>query len=115
MTPLSCGLSGRNAQDIHSCTFYVASLARLTAEQKIIVLLVADCYERGPPFQPKLAALAKLCSCSRKTVWRALQGLEGHHGWIVNEWRGGQKTNCYRPGWRLVRILHRFRTRRNRP
>lgn len=92
---------------IDSLPFYIASLNRLTLAQKYILSLVADCFERGPPFRPSLPALAKLCSCSRKTVWRALQGLDGQHGWIVSDWRGGQKTNIYLPGWRLKRVLYR--------
>ena len=99
-------------QQIESLIFYLASLKRLTAVQKFILLLIADCTERGPPFHPSLAALAMLCSCSRRYVWNALQGLEGPHGWIVADWRGGQKTNIYLAGWRLKRILHRSRTAR---
>ena len=42
-------------------------------------------------------------------ISRNLRGLEGRHGWIVNEWNGGQQTNSYRPGWRLLRIAQRAR------
>ena len=115
VTPYSCGQRRRHPQGgIESLLFYLASLNRITSVQKLILALVSDCAERGPPFRPSLAALAKMCSCSRKTVWRALQGLEGNHGWIVRDWRGGQKTNEYMPGWRLKRILQRWRTKTQR-
>lgn len=100
------------SQQIESLIFYLVSLKRLTTVQKMILGLIADCTERGPPFRPSLATLAILCSCSRKTVWRALQGLEGPHGWIVTDWRGGQKTNIYLAGWRLKRILQRHNNAR---
>ncbi len=110
VTPLGCGQRRRHPQGkIESLPFYLASLNRLTSVQKIILSLVADCSERGPPFRPSLSALGKLCSCSRKTVWRALQGLEGQHGWVVSDWQGGQRTNIYLPGWRLKRILYRVK------
>lgn len=98
-------------ESVRSFAFYVAGLRRLSTVQKMIVMLVADCHGRSPPgrFQPSLSALGRLCSCSRKTAWRALQGLEGQHGWIVNDWRGGQKTNEYLPGWRLRRVLQRYK------
>jgi hypothetical protein len=96
-------------QKLDSLIFYLMSLKGLTAVQKIILALVADCTERGPPFYPSLPALAKLCSCSRRYVWKALQGLAGPHGWIVNDWRGGRATNHYFAGWRLKRILKRYR------
>jgi hypothetical protein len=38
---------------------------------------------------------------------RALAGLDGRHGWIKTEWRGGRKANLYRPGWRLLRLVER--------
>src|SRR5437660_9797811 len=88
---------------VKSFPFYVCSLDRLSIVQKCLLFLVADCYERGPPFRPSLQVLAKLCSCSSKSVWRALNGLDGRHGWIEREWQGGQKTNIYRAGWRLKR------------
>lgn len=109
MTPHSVDNRWRNSQPVTSFAFYVASLRRLSSTQKLILLLVADCFERGPPFQPSLVALGKLCSCSRRTVMAALRGLEGQHGWIVNDWRGGQQTNVYLPGWRLRRVLQRYR------
>ena len=110
MTPHSCGQRRRHPQGgIESLPFYIASLHRLTTVQKIILGLVADCSERGPPFRPSLPALGKLCSCSRRTAWTALQGLDGHHGWIVSDWQGGQKTNIYLPGWRLKRMLYRVK------
>lgn len=108
VTLQSCGQRKRHPQaKVESLPFYIASLHRLNSVQKLILALVADCFERGPPFRPSLAALGKLCSCSRKTAWRALQGLDGQHGWIVRDWQGGQKTNIYLPGWRLKRILIR--------
>jgi len=105
----------RNPQAHHdridSLAFYVAGLHRLSTVQKMVLLLVADCHGRSPPgiFQPSLLALGRMCGCSRKTVWRALQGLGGHHGWILPDWRGGQKSNVYLPGWRLKRIIQRYR------
>lgn len=110
MTPHSWGQGRRypqHPQRIDSLTFYVMSLDRLSTVQKCVLLLIADCAERGPPFQPSLAELARLCSCSRKTVWLALRGLDGQAGWIKQDWRGGQKTNRYFPGWRLQRLLRR--------
>lgn len=109
MTPHSCGQPRRNPQAVKSFPFYVASLKGLSATQKLILWLVTDCFERGPPFQPSLVALGKLCSCSRRTVMQAMKGLDGQHGWIVNDWRGGQKTNIYLPGWRLKKILLRYK------
>lgn len=109
MTLRGCGQRGRNSQVVESLIFYVHSLKRLNGEQKSILLLVADCHNRGSPFQPSLDALGKLCSCSRKTAWRALQGLDGQHGWIIRDWRGGQKSNVYLAGWRLKRILQRWK------
>lgn len=100
----------RRNEGIKSLAFYLAGLKRLNAAQKIILGLVAECEERGPPFRPSLAKLAGLCSCSTKHCWRALNGLDGQHGWIIREWYGGQKTNSYRAGWRLKRILQRYRT-----
>lgn len=111
MTPYSVDRQRGDAQGIHSLPFYVGSLKRLSATRKFILLLVADCFERGPPFQPSLLALARLCSCSRRTVMAALDGLDGNHGWIIRDWRGGQKTNVYLPGWRLKRVLQRYRQR----
>lgn len=111
-----CGQRRRYPQGkVDSFIFYVHSLHRLSTVQKSILLLVADCSERGPPFRPSLAALGKLCSCSRKTAWRALQGLDGQHGWIVRDWQGGQKTNNYFPGWRLKRILQRAKQKGRTP
>ena len=110
VTLLPCGQRRRYPQvQVESFLFYIASLNRLTTVQKCILLLIADCTERGPPFRPSLGALGRLCSCSRKTAWRALQGLDGQHGWIVRDWQGGQKTNIYLAGWRLKRILYRYR------
>lgn len=94
---------------IVSLGFYLASLTRLSSVQKLILVLLADCELRGPPFRPSLEAMARLCSCSRKTVWRSLQGLDGQHGWILREWQGGQKTNTYLPGWRLKNLLRQYR------
>ena len=108
MTLQTWGQRKRHPQGgIVSLPFYLAALTRLSSVQKLILGLVADCFERGPPFQPTLPALAKLCSCSRKSAWKALQGLDGQHGWIIKDWRGGQKSNVYLPGWRLKRILIR--------
>lgn len=112
MTPYSCGRRRRSPQSVNSLAFYIASLRGLSATQKLLLWLVADCFERGPPFQPGLFALGKLCSCSRRTVMAALDGLDGKHGWIVRDWRGGQKTNVYLPGWRLKRVLYRKGLRR---
>jgi len=115
MTPKTCGQVRRYPQGgIASFTFYVMGLHRLNTVQKCILLLVGDVHGRSPPgrFQPSLTALGKLCSCSRKTAWRALQGLDGQHGWIVRDWRGGQKSNEYLPGWRLKRIIQRYGIRR---
>jgi hypothetical protein len=109
VTPQACGQRRRTAQGITSLIFYIKSLDRLTSEQKDILLFVADCHCRGSPFHPTLPELAKLCSCSRKTAWRALQGLDGRHGWIIRDWRGGQKSNRYLPGWRLRLIVERWR------
>lgn len=112
VTLRNCGQPRRNSQDkINSFIFYVLGMHRLTTVQKCILLLVGDCHGRSPPgrFQPSLTALGRLCSCSRKTAWRALQGLDGQHGWIVRDWRGGQKSNEYLPGWRLKRLLQRYR------
>lgn len=109
MTLQPCGQRRRYPQHVTSLIFYIHSLNRLRSEQKSILLLVADCHNRGSPFQPSLTALGKLCSCSRKTAWRALQGLDGQHGWIIRDWRGGQKSNVYLPGWRLKRILDRWK------
>lgn len=92
---------------IQSLPFYILGLDRLTTAQKLILLAVADCYARRKPFQPSLAVLARLCSCSRRSVMRALCGLDGRHGWIRNEWRGGRKTNIYSPGWRLAQLMQR--------
>lgn len=112
VTRQPCGQRRRNSQGVESLIFYIHSLDRLTSEQKSVLLLVADCHNRGSPFRPSLEALGKLCSCSRKTAWRALQGLDGTHGWIIRDWRGGQKTNEYQAGWRLKRILSRYQQRR---
>lgn len=109
MTLHSCGQPRRNPQSVNSFPFYVASLKGLSATQKFILLLLADCHNRGSPFQPSLVTLGKLCSCSRRTAIYAIKGLDGQHGWIVNDWRGGQKTNIYLPGWRLKKILLRYR------
>lgn len=110
VTRQPCGQRRRHPQGgIQSFLFYVHSIHRLSTVQKSIILLVTDCHNRGSPFRPSLVALGKLCSCSRKTAWRALQGLDGQHGWITREWQGGQKTNIYSPGWRLKRILERWR------
>ena len=110
VTLVTCGQRRRHPQGtVESIVFYLASLQRLTTVQKCILFLLIDCTQRGPPFRPSLAALGTLCSCSRKTAWRALQGLDGQHGWIVRDWQGGQKTNVYLPGWRLKGILKRYR------
>ena len=98
---------------IQSLHFYVLALDlgrdRLTQTKKHVLLAVADCYRRRKPFQPSLASMAKMFSCSRRTVTRAIYGLEGRHGWIHNEWRGGRKTNIYSPGWRLLSLIGRER------
>lgn len=107
MTPYSCGQPRRNSQTVNSFPFYVASIKGLSSTQKFILILLADAHNRGSPFQPSLMALGKLCSCSRRTAIYAIRGLAGQHGWIVNDWRGGQKTNVYLPGWRMKRILGR--------
>lgn len=112
MTPYSGGQPRRYPQrDIGSLLFYIASIKGLSATQRWILALVCDCAGRSPPgiFQPSLMALGKLCSCSRRTVMYAMKGLSGNHGWIVNDWRGGQKTNVYLPGWRLKKLLIRYR------
>ena len=108
-----CGQVGANPhlEEVRSFAFYVAGLRRLNTVSKMILLLIADCHGRSPPgrFQPSLEALGRLCGCSRKTAWRALQGLDGQHGWIVRDWRGGQKSNEYLPGWRLKRVMQRYK------
>jgi|GEM_PF-3889738 len=97
---------------IKSLPFYILGLDRHTMAGKLILLAVADCYERRKPFQPSLPVLAKMLSCSRSTVARGLSALEGRHGWVSNEWRGGRKTNIYSPGWRLLQLIQRTERRR---
>lgn len=110
MTPHFCGQPARYPHPgVKSLAFYVGSIRGLSSTQKLILWFVSDCFERGPPFQPSLSALGKLCSCSRRSVIYAMRGLDGQHGWIVNDWRGGQKTNVYLPGWRLKKILSRYK------
>ncbi|MEK7383981.1 MAG: hypothetical protein AAB262_11950, partial [Elusimicrobiota bacterium] len=64
---------------IQSLHFYVLALDlgrdRLTQTKKHVLLAVAECYRRRKPFHPSLASMAKMFSCSRRTVTRALYGL----------------------------------------
>ena len=102
------GRRARAQGRIESLTFYLYCLDGLTHCQKSILLLVADAERRGQVFQPSLPALGKMLSGSRLKAWRALRGLDGSHGWIRSEWRGGRQTNVYAAGWRLARILDRI-------
>lgn len=80
----------------------IANRSDLSTVEKLLLCLMADCASR----QVELThfELAALCSSSRRSVFTALKNLR-RHDLIIQNWRGGQKSNIYIAGWRLKQVL----------
>lgn len=78
-------------------------ISRLTGTQKLILLFIYACFRARAPCWPRIQELARRCSCSRRSVFTALAGLEPK--WIRIERRVGVGSSIYKPSARLLRVL----------
>ncbi len=60
---------------------YIMSIRGLSSKEKSFLVLLSNRFMRETPFRASTKWLALKLSCSRVTLHRALQGLEGR--WIV--------------------------------
>lgn len=93
----------RPDQPVRNWTVYVQRFRGLSMLEKMMLTTVLGCYRSRAPCRLSISKWSALCSCSRRSIFRALLKLEGGHYLKVQRVAGA--ISEYQPAPRIVVAL----------